>query len=274
MLLSKDRNGVLLTLISSKDNRLIKEYNKLKEKKAYRKETGLFVVEGARLSYDAVVSRAKIKTAFITEDALVKYKSYTDLLVKKSGYVHTITEKVCESMADTKTSQGVFCVVEMPKNRITLEELKADGCYLLLEDIQDPGNLGTILRTAEAMGIDDVMISKGSTDIYSPKVVRASMGAVTRLNILAELNLLETIGLLKSKGIAVYAAVANGGENIQNLSLGNGSAVVIGNEGNGLSQDCVNVCSKKATINMRGRAESLNAAAAATVLIWEMTKKP
>lgn len=262
----------MLTLISSKDNRLIKEYNKLKEKKAYRKETGLFVVEGARLSYDSALSKMKIVTAFITEEALEKYKSYTDLVIKKAEYFHTVTDKVSEVMSDTKTSQGIFLIVKMPKSKVSLEDINKEGSYLLLEDLQDPGNLGTILRTAEAMGITEVMISKGSTDVYSPKVIRASMGAVARLNIFSELDIIETVGLIRSKGITVFAAVATNGKDVETLKLCGGNAVVIGNEGNGLTEGCIDCCSEKLTIHMRGRAESLNAAAAATILIWEMTK--
>lgn len=160
----------------------------------------------------------------------------------------------------------------MPKAVLNLNELDKNGAYLLLEDIQDPGNLGTVLRTAEAMGINAVILSSGCTDVFSPKVVRASMGAVFRLPILYGFGIINAVESLKSLNIRVYAAVADGGEDILKLNLGEGTAAVIGNEGSGLTDVCIEACTGKVNIRMRGRAESLNAATAASVIIWEMTK--
>lgn len=183
-----------------------------------------------------------------------------------------MTGTLAKQLADTGTTQGVFCIVEMPQNSFGVDTLNPEGKYLALEDIQDPGNLGTILRTAEAMGIDGVLLSAGCTDIYSPKVVRASMGAVFRLPFCAGVDMPKAAQELKSKGMKVYAAVAEGGEDILSADLSGGVVAVIGNEGNGLTRECIDSCSARLTVRMRGRAESLNAAAAATVIIWEITK--
>lgn len=260
------------TLISSRENKLIKEYIKLRDRKAKRREEKLFVVEGARLSYDAALSGAVITEAFFTADARERYSQYFSLVEKNAKSLYEITENVAAALADTLTSQDIFCVVKIPDKKQTIENLDINGVYLCLENIQDPGNLGTILRTSEAMGINAVLLSDGCTDTFSPKVVRASMGAVFRLPVLSSLDMVNAVEALKAKGISVYAAVAKDGDDITKLNLSHGAAAVIGNEGNGLTDETIAACTAKATVIMRGRAESLNAAAAATVIIWEMTK--
>jgi RNA methyltransferase, TrmH family len=219
-----------------------------------------------------VLSGAKIAAAFVTEQARDKYADCCNALEQSGAPVYDVSPAVANLLADTRTAQGIFCTLEMQKNSLDIQSIDPQGAYLALEDIQDPGNLGTMLRTAEAMGIDGVILSAGCTDIFSPKVVRASMGAVFRLPFCAGINMAETAELLTTKGIKVYAAVADGGDDILDANLEGGVAAVIGNEGNGLTQQCIEACSGRVTVRMRGRAESLNAAAAATVIIWEMTK--
>lgn len=219
------------------------------------------------------MSGAKITAAFLTRQAREKYSGCC-LAVEKSGApVYDVTPAVADFLADTRSTQGIFCVAKMPRDGLEAEKVDPHGAYLALEDIQDPGNLGTILRTAEAMGIDGVLLSAGCTDVYSPKAVRASMGAVFRLPLCTGVGMPETVTLLRSKGMGVYAAVADGGENILTAGLENGVVAVIGNEGSGLTEKCIEACSGRITIRMRGRAESLNAAAAAAVIIWEISKK-
>lgn len=260
-----------MALISSRENRLVKEYIGLRENKSRRKETEAFVIEGARLAKDAVLSNAEILTAFITEDARVHFADICKMIDGKADSVYEVTPAVAKSLADTKSAQGVFCIVKtcVKENG----QLNPKGAYLALENIQDPGNLGTILRTSEAMGLDAVILSDGCVDVYSPKVVRASMGAVFRLNVVSEVFLPDELAKLRSKGIKTYAAVA-GGEalNILKTDLSGGVAAVIGNEGSGLTQECIDACDSSITIHMRGRAESLNAAAAANIIIWEISK--
>lgn len=245
----------------------------LRDKRNRRRETGLFVIEGARLSYDAAQSGTKLTAVFITPEARDKYADYFGAIVQTGAPVYEITSQVASHLADTRTSQGIFCIAKMRDTSLDIANLKPNGSYLALENLQDPGNLGTILRTAEAMGIDGIMLSLGCTDIYSPKVVRASMGAVFRIDFASGLDLPAALSALKAKGHTVLAAVAKGGEDLLSFDFSKGAVAVIGNEGNGLTEDCIRACSKGVTVRMRGRAESLNAAAAATVIIWEMTKK-
>lgn len=230
------------------------------------------MVEGARLAYDAVLSGAVITDSFITAKAHEKYPDCCRSIEKTGRRVYEVSPAVAGVLSDTQNSQGIFCIVKKPPSDFELEQINTKGKYLALENIQDPGNLGTMLRTAEAMGIDGVLLSSGCVDVFSPKVVRASMGAVFRLSFFTGLDMPNTVSRLVSKGMKVYAAVADGGEDILKTDFCGGVAAVIGNEGNGLTRECVNACTGKITINMRGRAESLNAAAAATVIIWEITK--
>lgn len=262
----------LRMLISSRENRIVKEYTGLRDQCRRRREAKKFVVEGARLANDALLSGANISAAFITGQAREKYGDCCTALEESGAPIFDVTPSVAGLLADTRSAQGIFCIVDMPENGLRFENINPQGAYLVLEDIQDPGNLGTMLRTAEAMGIDGVLLSAGCTDIYSPKVVRASMGAVFRLPFCADVDIIDSAELLKAKGIKVYAAVADGGGDMLAADLDGGVAAVIGNEGNGLTPECVNACSGRITVRMRGRAESLNAAAAATVIIWEMTK--
>lgn len=260
------------TLISSRDNQLIKEYTALRDLKNRRREKGLFAVEGARLSLDAVSSGTEVTAAFLTEKAREKYADCCAALENSGAPVYEVTPAVADCLADTRTSQGIFCIAKIPEANLDPENLDPRAALLALEDIQDPGNLGTILRTAEAMGINGVILSAGCTDPYAPKAVRASMGAVFRIRFFAGAALPQCIEKLKSRGIGVYAAVADGGKDILSLKLGKGTCAVIGNEGNGLTKESIDACTERVTVRMRGRAESLNAAAAATVIIWEMTK--
>jgi TrmH family RNA methyltransferase len=261
------------TLISSRDNRLVKEYTGLRDQKSKRRESGRFVIEGARLANDAILSGARLVNAFVTEQARIKYGDCCFALEQLEMPVYDVTPAVCACLSDTRGSQGVFCTVEMPQSSLCPDNIDPNGAYLALEDIQDPGNLGTILRTAEAMGVDGVILSAGCTDIFSPKVVRASMGAVFRLPFAVVARMSQTAVALAEKGIKVLAAVADGGDDILSADLGGGVTAVIGNEGNGLTPECIKACSRSVTVRMRGRAESLNAASAATIIIWEMTRQ-
>lgn len=219
-----------------------------------------------------MLSGTVLLSAFVTEKARERYCKCAEALDKAAENVYEITPEIAGNLSDTKTSQGIFCIAAMRRDNLEISELDPCKPYIILENIQDPGNLGTILRTAEAMGISGVMLSSGCTDIYSPKAVRSSMGAVFRIAFADNLDIIKTIALLNEKGHNVFAATARGGEDILSAGLRNGAAVVIGNEGSGLTRECINGCRRKLTVNMKGRAESLNAATAAAVIIWEMTK--
>lgn len=260
-------------MITSRENTAIKEYLKLASDGAARRKSGRFVLEGVRLAKDALLSGVKIERAFLTAQAAEKNQPLASDLENSGVQVVLISNELAAKMADTSSPQGLLCTAFMLDNRFVLDKIDICGVYLALENLQDPGNMGTILRTAEALGVEGVFLSKGCVDIYSPKVIRAAMGAVFRLRIMQTDNLPGVIGELGEKGLTTFAAVArSGAAAITEIPMGRGVLAAVGNEGNGLTEECIGACSLPVTIPMRGRAESLNAASAAAILLWELTK--
>lgn len=258
--------------ITSRDNRWVKEYRRLAEDTRYRRESGRFVVEGARLCADAVRSGVSVETAFITERACVQYPEHIAAVTAAADNVFTVPDALARHLADTTNPQGVFCMAVRPFH--TADDLVKGGRYAALEAVQDPGNLGTMIRTAEAFGLDGLLLSDGCCDPYSPKVLRAAMGGVFRLPLLSAGDLSQTLPALEAKGFTSVACVVDAdAEAVQTVGLGGGTIAVIGNEGNGLRTETVAACTKRTTIPMNGRAESLNASMAAGIVFWEMVRK-
>lgn len=260
--------------ITSRDNRLIKEYCRLAEDTRHRRESGLFVMEGARLCTDAVRSGVVVETAFFTERAAEQYPEHVAAITAAVGVSYTVSEGVSRRMADTATPQGVFCIAKRPLPLSAAEHLRRGGCYAVLETVQDPGNLGTMIRTAEAFGLSGLLLSDGCCDPYSPKVLRAAMGGVFRLPLFAAGELPQTLSRLNERGFTTAACVVDGDAvPVQRAGLGVDHIAVIGNEGNGLRSATVQACTHRITIPMDGRAESLNASMAAGIVFWEMVRK-
>lgn len=183
-----------------------------------------------------------------------------------------ISEDVAEKLSDTKNNQGVFCICKMLDKNSNIGKIKYNGKYIALESVSDPSNFGAVIRTAEAMGIDGVIVS-GGCDFYNPKAQRAAMGSLFRMNIFQTDNLPQTLTSLAEKGMAVLAGVPDSSAcKITQIDMSKGTVAVIGNEGNGISKEVCNAATQLVTIPMKGRAESLNAAAAASVIIWEMMR--
>ncbi len=252
-------------LITARENPIIKEAAALVSDKKTRKQTGLFVAEGARLCSEACKSGAKVLRLFVTESAEKKYEDYLKPLYSCAKEVYNISEGVAAKISDTKTPQGVFAVCEMAEREIDLSE---KGLFVLLSELQDPGNIGTILRTCEAMAAKGVFLC-GCADLYSPKVLRSTMGCIFRLPVSTGLSTEKALEQLKSAGVTTYAAaLSTEAELLPNVKFAEKSCVLIGNEGNGLSAETVENCDKTVMIPMPGKAESLNAASAAAILIY------
>jgi TrmH family RNA methyltransferase len=251
-------------VISSKNNPVISHYHKLCENKRCRRTEKLFPAEGLRLVREAVQA-GNCGDILLTESARERFgEEFPD--------AWRITDELGRYIADTEHPQGVFCICRMPELRFEEQPLHPDGRYLVTCDLQDPGNMGMILRTADALGIDAVLACR-SCEVYSPKVVRATMGAIFRQPVYELKDTAELSAALREAGIRSYAAVLHrDARPVQEYGLGKGCAVWIGNEGNGLSDEAVAVCEEKIIIPMPGNAESLNAAMAAGILMWEMTK--
>ncbi len=257
--------------ITSKENTQIKNIIKLNKNSKQRREQGLFVVEGIRICEDAMLSNAVIECALVTNDAVNKYSDFVDKLVNYAKTTYTVSEKIFNLISDTKTPQGVLCVIKTLDKHSLFDKIKYNGKLLALENIQDPTNMGTILRTAEAVGIDAIVLSFDCCDIYSPKVARGSMGAIFRLPYIIVNSISDFIA--ENQDITSYAAVVDDNvDKLNDITFKEPCLVVIGNEGNGLKQETIDSCTKSITIPMKGRAESLNAGVAASIIMWEMIK--
>lgn len=260
----------MLTL-TSKDNINIKNTIKLKKSAKYRRQSGLFVAEGIRVCYDAMLSNAQIDMLFVTEEAIEKNTDKFNKLSEYANKTFCVSSNVFSLISDTQTPQGFLCVIKALDKTIEFDKIENGGKYLALDNLQDPNNLGTILRSAEAFGISGIIMSNDCCDIYSPKVVRGSMGAVFRLPFI----ICNTIAdfLNEYPNIDSFAAVVDSdAQKITEVNFSDTCITVIGNEGNGLKEETIKACKNKITIPMNGKAESLNASVASSIIIWEMIK--
>lgn len=260
-----------MLLLTSKDNPNIKTAVKLKKSAKQRRQSGLFVAEGLRICVDAMLSGAEINALFATEQALDKYGEKLSKLCSYADKCFLVSPELFAFISDTETPQGVLCIIKTLDKTLHFDKIKNGGKYLALDNVQDPSNLGTILRSSEAFGVSGVIMSSDCCDIYSPKVVRGSMGAVFRLPFMvcdSMKGFLEANPTLNS-----YAAVVDGeAEKITEISFSEPCVAVIGNEGNGIREETLEACARRFTIPMNGNAESLNASVAASIIIWEMIK--
>ncbi len=257
-----------MDIITSKSNPLIKNVNKLLNSAKERQRQKKFVLEGARLCFDAFNSPCKVDAFLITETAAEKYKEQTEKMIKTAENAYFISAQAAEKLSQTENTQGVFAVCEMAKSKHKIEPGKK---YIALDGVQDPSNLGAVIRTAEALGIDGA-VCFNCCDVYNPKALRASMGGVLRFPIIMSCDLVNDINEAKCAGFEIFASAPAHGENIAGISFPNSSICIIGNEANGISAEVFSAATRIVTIKMLGRAESLNASAAGTILMWEMMR--
>lgn len=269
--------------IESKDNPKIKHLKKLYSSRKARDKESLFVIEGVRGCVDAVMGELadgnvvfEIEGIFYTEKSVRNYEEYLPTYLfdnMPESKKFEITEDLAAKISDTSTSQGVFVVAKKTDKAFDDGVIKSEGKYIILDNLQDPGNLGTMLRTSDAVGVDGVILTGECVDLYNPKVVRSAVGSLPRVNIYIEKDYERVLSAFKCAGIKTAAAVVSGGISITDYDFSKGCAVVIGNEGRGLADDRVKLCDDKVTIQMRGHMDSLNAAVAGTIFLWEMMKK-
>lgn len=251
-------------MITATSNKRIKWLVSITEKAKERRKEQAFVVEGGKMFEEA--DEKYIREVYVSEGYIEK-NGISDKL-QRVGF-ETVSDEVFKKISDTKAPQGILCV--MNQYKYALEDLlnKDNPVLVLLEDIQDPGNLGTILRTGEGAGIDGVIMTKDTVDIYNPKTIRATMGSIYRMPFLYVDSLQEVIGKLQEKGILVYAAHLKGNEYYDNFDFKKGTAFLIGNEGNGLKKETADLADAYLKIPMEGKVESLNAAIATSLLMYE-----
>lgn len=254
--------------ITGKQNQLIKDTKKLMTSSKERRNKQAFVLEGARLCFDVLHSFYKVSLLLVTEACLAHYEAQCAGLAKRAQKSVLITEELAAKLADTATPQGIFCVCEMPVQNPTVEE----GRYIALDRLQDPSNLGAVIRSAEALGMDGV-IACDCCDLYNPKALRASMGSILRVPVTVSRSLQEDLLLYKAEGFDILGTVPDDqAEKITEQRFSRSVICVIGNEANGISSEVKQVCDRLITIPMKGRAESLNAAVAASIAMWEMMR--
>ncbi len=258
--------------ITSKANDKIKYAVKIRENSAFRKSEGLFFCEGARLCYDGALTGIEAAELFYTEKALLKYGDYVSFVKNKALRSFVVSEDVAEKLSDTKGNQGVFCLFKMLDKNTNIGKIKYNGKYIALEDVSNPANLGAVVRTAEAVGLDGVIVS-GGCDIYNSKSQRAAMGSLFRMDIVEVDSLPLLFEMLSKEGMSILAGVPDStAQKLTEVDMSGGVVAVVGNEGNGITEATLKSATKLVTIPMKGRAESLNAAAAASIIICEMMR--
>jgi len=264
--------------ITSENNSLIKEIKSLKIKK-YRDQKKLYFIEGFKFVEEALSSDEKVNSIIIS-DIMGKNEKVLELIQKAKQKefnmnIQLVSDNILRQLSDTEAPQGIIALVKMKDYNledITKIESK-NNLFIILDAIQDPGNMGTIIRTADAAGFNAVFAAKGCVDFYNPKVLRATMGSIFHIPVIYCDEVSNTINHLKSKGIKIYASHLSSSENYYNLSVSQNIAFIIGNEANGISNQTASFADVLVKIPMPGKAESLNASIAAGILIYETVRQ-
>ena len=283
-------------IITSASNEKLKNIKKLSKSSKERNEQSVFIVEGIRMFRE--IPPEEIETVYVSETGEKKFEDELEATLGKEYQsrddYYVVSDKVFDSISDTGTPQGILALVRQKVNDLSniinekcdkAERFDADlslqdnglnvsdnAFILIIEKLQDPGNMGTIIRTAEGAGVTGIIISSDSVDIYNPKVVRSTMGSIFRMPVYISDDLIKDIEYLKEKGITVYGAHLKG-ENIYNKDFRTDCAFLIGNEGNGLSEEVSRTAEELIKIPMKGKVESLNAATSTAVIAYEVLRQ-
>lgn len=272
-------------MISSTANNKVRRLVSLRQKAKLRREEKVFIVEGVRMFREAPAEW--IREVYVSESFLNRCEKHTENTedLKESierFHYEVLADEVFKKVSDTQTPQGVLCVLSMPQYELLRsidgwlcgwEKEKKPPLLVLLEDLQDPGNLGTIFRAGEGAGIDGVIMTRKTADIFNPKVIRSTMGSIYRVPFFIVDGLADTIEILKQKGIAVYAAHLDDSVDYDEPDYTGPAAFLIGNEGSGLKRETAEEATQYIKIPMEGQVESLNAAVASTILMYEAARQ-
>lgn len=258
-----------MQVITSKDNEVVKSIKKLKEKK-FRDEKNQYVVEGIKLVAEAIEEDINIDSVVVCEDCVndgtIDKKLLYEIAKYKCIYV---TEKIFDTLSDVSNPQGIMAVVNRNDNKNSIDYNQ--DFIVVLDGIQDPGNLGTILRTVDSAGLNQIILSKETADSYNPKVVRSTMGGIFRVNAIKSDNLIETLKDMQKHGFEVVVTSLDTDNSVYDINY-NKKVIVIGNEANGVSKEVQEIADKKVKIPMIGKTESLNASVAAGIMIYEYVR--
>ena len=254
-------------MITSTSNQQIKNISALIKKAKERKKQSCFVVEGRKMCLEA--PKERLLATYVSE-SFANESPYLDQI---QGSYEIVSDNVFNAITDTQTPQGILSIVKMPE--YTLDSLiDGDRTHLLiLDSIQDPGNLGTMLRTGEGAGITGVIMNKTTVDIYNPKTIRSTMGSLYRMPYVIVDNMIETLEYIKGKGVKLYAAHLKGKSFYDQQDYKGACGFLIGNEGNGLCEEVAECADTYIRIPMDGQVESLNAAVSAALLMYECSRQ-
>lgn len=263
-------------MITSSSNGQVKQVVLLNKKAKERRTQQIFVAEGPKMFREAPeewIRKVYLAKSYALRPETLEMLEEKHFLPKGDQRIELVEDRVFVQMSDTQTPQGILCIVRQPRYELG-DVVKGDNPLLLiLEDLQDPGNVGTILRTGEGAGITGVILSKNSVDIFNPKTIRSTMGSIYRVPFVYAENLDSVMAALKEKGVLTYAAHLDGKNFHTGEDYRRGTAFLIGNEGNGLSSHLSSQADIKIRIPMEGQVESLNAAIAASVLMYEANRQ-
>lgn len=259
-----------MQVISSKENEVIKNIRKLKEKK-YRDIENSYVIEGIKLIKEAIAENANIRQIIMCEDYTDNVELDKDTLFEIAKYnLIYVTRNIINLITDVKTPQGIIAVIEKNNN---IEQIDySQDIIVALDGVQDPGNLGTILRTADSANLKQIILSKNCADPYNPKVVRSTMGGIFRINIIEVEDLENSLKQMKKNNFKVMVTSLDTEKSVYDVDYSK-KVIVIGNEANGVSKEVQDMADEKVIIPMLGKTESLNASVAAGIMIYEYVRR-
>ncbi|WP_099188660.1 TrmH family RNA methyltransferase [Tepidibacter mesophilus] len=262
----------MVAQITSKDNERIK-YTKSLLKSKKRSQEKKFIIEGYRIVKQAVECSAVIDYIVYNDEFLNKeeHKKFIEELEFDNYKLYKTTNKLFKEVSDTEKPQGIIAVVEYKEHSLNESLKKETDFIVVLDRIQDPGNMGTIIRTADAAGAESIILLKGCVDVYNPKVIRSTMGSIFDMNIINCID--EDLNIIKNKGFNIVSSYLNTDNYYNNVNYGNKVALVIGNEGNGIKDEIIDKSDILVKIPIYGKAESLNAAMASGILMYEIKNK-
>ncbi len=254
--------------IESKENNLFKSTKKLKERKN-RSKTNKYIIEGFRLVQEAFKAKVDVDYLIVTEDAQDKVNEFLGEYINDEIKIYEISNNLFKELISTENPQGILAVIKM-----NTMDLKSNGdFYLLCDKVQDPGNLGTIIRTAHAAGVQGIILTKGTVDIYNEKTIRSTMGSIFYIPIHYDDENLSLVNELKGKGFDLVVTSLDTDKNFFEADLRGKVLLTVGNEGNGVSSEVLDIADTKVKIPMPGNAESLNVAVASSVIMYEKVRQ-
>ncbi len=259
-----------MQVITSKDNELIKNIKKLKEKK-YREQAHKYIIEGIKLIEEAIAENAKIDTIVVCEDCVKNEEIDSKLLYEVAKYnCIYVSERIFSLITDVKNPQGILAVIEKQEEKQSINY--NEDLIVILDQVQDPGNLGTILRTVDSIGLKQIIALPGCGDIFNPKVVRSTMGAIFRVKVIEIQNIQETLNGIKEHKFKVVSTSLKTEKSIYDIKYEK-TAIVIGNEANGVSKELQDASDELVKIPMIGKTESLNASVATGIVLYEYVRQ-